>query len=285
MTTYKQAMEFLLNRTNYEQKQSTSYRHTDFKLDRMKQLLEELGNPQCIPSIHIAGTKGKGSTAHMVAACLHSAGHRVGLFTSPHLERYEQRIQIDGEMISESQLIEQTGTLKTAVETLRSKSDAHEPTFFELTTALAWLCFRDAKVEIAVMEVGLGGRLDSTNICHPIVTVITSIGIDHTEQLGNTITEIAREKAGIIKLGIPVISGCKLAEAQKVIRDKSQQLNCPLTEVDLDITYSSSESPQGDQVRHHIRIGERSISDLTLPLLGEHQIRNLATALGAIDAM
>ena len=284
MTTYQEAMEFLLNRTNFEQKQSTTFRHTDFKLDRMRLLLEELGNPQSLPSIHIAGTKGKGSTAHMVAACLQSAGHRVGLFTSPHLESYEERIQIDGIPITHQQLIEQTDILKVAVDRIRSLSESNELTFFELTTALAWLCFREANVEIAVMEVGLGGRLDSTNICHPLVTVITSIGIDHTQQLGDTITQIASEKAGIIKPRVPVVSGCRLPDAQVVIREKSQQLDCSLTEVDSQITYSVSDSSNG-LTNCSINVQNRCFTNLTLPLSGEHQVRNLATALGAIEAI
>jgi len=284
MKTYQNALDFLFNRTNFEREHASSFHHRDFKLDRMRALLEELGNPQTTPAVHIAGTKGKGSTAHMVAACLQASGLRTGLFTSPHLELYEERIRINGIPIDREEIVQLAGLLKSATRKLQNRDASLNPTFFELTTALAWLAFQSHDIQIAVMEVGLGGRLDSTNLCHPLVTAVTSIGLDHTQQLGSTIKEITIEKAGIFKTGIPVISGCVREESRKVIRQKSQQHHSRLWEVDRDIKIAESKNDKGEQVIH-VTSPERTHADLQLSLLGAHQIRNLAVALGILDCL
>ena len=194
---YRSALRFLLKRINYERNPVAAQTMRHFKLDRMRKLLDELGNPQQrVPVVHVAGTKGKGSTATMIAAVLSSAGFRTGLYTSPHLNCLEERWRIDGQNCTQRDLVELVNQLRPAVRKLEQQT-AVIPTYFELTTALAWLHFAKARTDIAVIEVGMGGRLDSTNICHPLISVITSISLDHTQQLGNTLAAIATEKAGI----------------------------------------------------------------------------------------
>ena len=284
MMTYQNAIDFLYNRTDFERKNASSYRHQDFKLERMRALLEELGNPNTIPAVHIAGTKGKGSTAHMVAAGLQASGIRTGLFTSPHLENYEERIRINGVPIDQSEVTHFVELLKIASDNLTSRVPSQNPTFFELTTALAWLAFQSHDIQIAVMEVGLGGRLDSTNLCNPLVTAITSIGLDHTQQLGDTIEQITAEKAGILKSGIPVISGCSRKGSQNVIRQKCDELQLRLWEINQDIQICNNMNSDGDSVIE-ITTPVREHKDLQLSLLGEHQIRNLAVAVAILDCL
>ena len=190
-------------------------------LERMRLLLEEIGSPELgLPIIHVAGTKGKGSTSAMIAAALSAAGFRTGLFTSPHLERIEQRLAIDGQACESVEFAALVERLRPAVEALDRRMAAGQagPTFFEITTAMAFLHFQRRKVQAAVLEVGLGGRLDATNVCQPAVSVITNISFDHTQQLGNTLAAIAGEKAGIVKPGVAVVSGVVEPEAREVIR-------------------------------------------------------------------
>src|SRR5262245_9616859 len=194
--TYEQALRFWFGRVNYEQR---SPRPSDLKLDRMRALLARLGDPhERLRIVHLAGSKGKGSTAAMLAAILRRAGYRTGLFTSPHLCKVEERIQVDSEPISPTELIHLLGDVQIAVERLEHHSEPALPvTFFEVATALGFLHFVRRRVEVAVVEVGLGGRFDSTNICTPLLSVITSISRDHTQQLGEQLASIAMEKAGI----------------------------------------------------------------------------------------
>ncbi|MBD3676692.1 MAG: bifunctional folylpolyglutamate synthase/dihydrofolate synthase [Planctomycetaceae bacterium] len=284
MTTYHEAIEFLLNRTNFERKHASTFQHRDFKLDRMRALLKELDDPHVIPAVHIAGTKGKGSTAHMVAACLQASGFRTGLFTSPHLENYEERIRIDGLPLEREDLVHYVEILQRATETLQSRDSRLNPTFFELTTALAWIAFRAQEVQIVVLEVGLGGRLDSTNLCHPLVTAITSIGFDHTQQLGNTIEKITAEKAGILKSGIPVVSGCTRDNARKVVRQKADDCSSRLWELQRDILAETIVDERGNTY-HNFQTPHRKYENLRLRILGAHQVRNLAVALGILDCL
>lgn len=172
-------------------------------------------------TIHVAGTNGKGSCSHSLAAILQAAGYRVGLYTSPHLVSFRERIRVDGEMIPEDYVVDFVAENRPFYEPLR-------PSFFELTTAMAFKFFADMGVDVAVIEVGLGGRLDCTNIISPILSVITSIGLDHTAILGDTLAQIAREKAGIIKLGVPVVAGKMDAEALAVVEAKAAEENAPL---------------------------------------------------------
>ncbi len=182
-----QALEFLLSRIDYERAAITSYSQWEFRLERMRDLLARLGNPQDkLRIVHVAGTKGKGSTSAMIAAALSASGYRTGLFTSPHLDRLEERIMIDGQPCSSADLIALVERVRPIVEQMDAESFASSrpadagPTYFEIITAMAFLHFAQASTDIAVVEVGLGGRLDSTNVCQPLVSVITSISFDHT---------------------------------------------------------------------------------------------------------
>src|ERR687898_925536 len=200
-TQYNQALDYLYSYVDYSLKHISELAKAEFNLDRMFAIMEELGNPQeTYPIIHVAGTKGKGSVAALCAAGLKAAGYRTGLYTSPHLWDYVERIQINGESISHEQLIELVEEVKPAV------AKIPKLTTFEITTAIGLLAFAKNDVNAAVVEVGLGGRLDATNIVMPKVSVITSLSYDHMAVLGNTLAEIASEKAGIIKEGIPVVS-------------------------------------------------------------------------------
>lgn len=238
LSTYQQALEFLYNRINYERVQGSAYSAGDFKLNRMRGLLQGLGNPQDrIPVVHIAGTKGKGSTAVMIASILRAAGYRVGLFTSPHISRFEERMTVNGSQPSESEIVELVNELLEPVAELDQELGGMNPTYFEITTAMAWQYFAQQQADIVVLEVGLGGRLDATNVCRPEACVITSISRDHTHLLGSEVQQIAREKAGIIKAGIPVISGVVNSPARDEIEDICQQRQAPLRQLECDFHY------------------------------------------------
>ncbi|MBC8290084.1 MAG: bifunctional folylpolyglutamate synthase/dihydrofolate synthase [Planctomycetes bacterium] len=260
--TAEQAIEFLHSRIDYE-RMSASLSASDFKLDRMRNLLRHLGNPQLdTPVVHIAGTKGKGSTAAMVSQILVEAGLRVGLFTSPHLDRFEERIRIDGVPIEAAELVELVNEVAIATAEIDSESGNLKPTFFELTTAIGWLAFRQRGVQIAVLEVGLGGRLDSTNICQPEVCAITSISRDHTHILGSQLSQIAAEKAGIIKPGIAVVCGQLPGEADAKVRQIAASQDSPV-------------------------VPPASEADVEIPshLAGDHQRQNAAVAVAIVKQL
>lgn len=285
---YEAALAFLYERINYEQLPREQYSAAGFKLDRMEALLDRLGNPQReLPAIHIAGTKGKGSTAAICAAVLASAGRRVGLFTSPHLSRFEERMRVNGSEPSPTEVVRLVRDVAAAAESLAAEGPERRPTFFEVTTALAWKHFQHAGAELVVLEVGLGGRLDATNICCPVATVITSISRDHTRLLGDTLAEIAREKAGIIKPGVPVISGVTDEPAAGVIAATARRAAAPLYRLGSDILCSEMTPDSGTsplpQWRARIRTPFREHPPLRIPLAGEHQIANTALALTAVD--
>lgn len=285
--TYDQAIAFLHSRINYE-RTSASLSATDFKLDRMRQLLERLGNPhERIPAIHVAGTKGKGSTAAMLAASLHQSGYTVGLFTSPHLEHFEERVQVNGRMIDADSLVRLVRVLAEVTAQIDSEMPGLNPTFFELTTSLGWLYFIQERVDVVVLEVGLGGRLDSTNICRPEVCVITTISRDHTHVLGSRLAEIAAEKAGIIKDCVPVVSGVLAPEAQEVIEQIAARRSAPLKQLNRDFSYSlrpntATDSP-GKQVVD-VRWDQETES-FELALLGQHQAHNTALVVAALHVL
>jgi dihydrofolate synthase/folylpolyglutamate synthase len=245
--------DFLLRRINYERTTTVPYLSADFKLDRMRRLMSLLGDPHLgLKAIHIAGTKGKGSTAAMVAQILQSAGHRTGLYTSPHLDRIEERIQIDGQPCPADRFQALANQVEPAVEKLDAEAaavGANGPTFFEVTTAMAFLHFAQANVAAAVLEVGLGGRLDSTNVCQPEVCIITSISFDHTRQLGGTLAAIAGEKAGIIKPHIPIVSGVVSPEPREVIATRAHELNAPLIQRGVDYDFPIPHSASGHPLR------------------------------------
>ena len=237
------ARRFLVERIDYERTQSMPCSEEAFKLDRMRELLRLLGNPyEGLPIVHVAGTKGKGSTSAMMAAVLSAAGFRTGLFTSPHLDRVEERMAIDGRPCSAEEFVELIEQVRPAVDVLDRVAADHEPpehgpTYFEIVTAMALCHFARRQVDAAVLEVGLGGRLDSTNVCTPRVSIITSISFDHTKQLGETLAAIAAEKAGIIKPGVPVVSGVTDEEPREVIRRIARECGSRLVELGVDFDF------------------------------------------------
>ncbi|WP_339727737.1 folylpolyglutamate synthase/dihydrofolate synthase family protein [uncultured Gimesia sp.] len=297
---YQHSLDFLFGRLNYERMGSTKYSTKDFKLGRMQALLEALGNPQSsVPTIHIAGTKGKGSTSVMIAEMLSAAGYRTGLFTSPHITQYEERILIDGKQIAPQQLVDQVSVLSQAVDQMQIDFGVGDmiPTFFELTTALAWMHFKQNEVDYAVMEVGLGGRLDSTNICEPLATVITNISYDHTALLGNTIEQITREKAGIIKAGIPVLSGVTQPEAIAVLEEVCEEKQAPLYLLNRDffiepvsgvgketvLTDTGHSTEEIPQQKIRVTTPWSVVDEMPVNLLGAHQATNAGVAVALLD--
>ncbi|MEK6751349.1 MAG: folylpolyglutamate synthase/dihydrofolate synthase family protein [Chloroflexota bacterium] len=297
-TAYNQALDYLYSFVDYSLKHSSELAKADFNLDRMFALMESLGNPQKkYPIIHVAGTKGKGSTSALCAAGLGTAGYTVGLYTSPHLLDYCERIQINGEPITHEQLAGLVEEIKPAV--LRVPF----LTTFEITTALAFMAFGKYGVDAAVFEVGLGGRLDATNIVTPKVSVITSLSYDHTAVLGNTLALIAGEKAGIIKNGVPVVSSPQKDEALEVLERVAKLKGCEFTLVGKDVKFELIESSlegqglavsyqrsafsgQMLQVEGQLSVvgGLSSVVRLQIPLLGNHQLENAATAYAALKA-
>src|SRR5512140_754924 len=221
--SYNSALDYLYSFVDYSLKHSSELAKADFNLDRMRALMAELGNPQdrC-PTVHVAGTKGKGSVCALIASGLQAAGMRVGLYTSPHLLDYNERIRINGEPVSHHDLVELVETIKPAVARIPKL------TTFEITTALAFIHFARQKVDAAVIEVGLGGRLDATNVITPRVAIITSLSYDHMAVLGDTLAKIAGEKAGIIKPGVPVVSSSQKQEALEVLEKVSAARGCEL---------------------------------------------------------
>src|SRR5215216_2283946 len=231
-TQYNKALDYLYSFVDYSLKHSSELAKAEFNLDRMFALMAELGDPQKqYPIIHVAGTKGKGSVSALCASALQAAGYKTGLYTSPHLWDYVERIQINGLPISHEQLIELVEEVKPAV------AKTPKLTTFEITTALGLLAFAKNDVNAAVIEVGLGGRLDATNIVMPKVSVITSLSYDHMAVLGNTLAQIAREKAGIIKKGVPIVSAPQEQEALEVIRRVAKAKNCSLTLIGEDVKF------------------------------------------------
>ncbi len=301
------ALDYLYGRIDYERLQAPS-RLYPFQLERMRRLLDALAladAPAATPApplVHVAGTKGKGSVSTMVAAMLTADGLRTGLYTSPHLVQLEERFRIDGRPCSSEELVALVDTVRRASEQIERPGKG-PATFFELTTAMAFQHFRNHRCEAVVLEVGLGGRLDSTNVCQPQVTAITSIGLDHQHILGDTIPEIAAEKAGIIKPGVPVISGVRHPEAAAVIETVAAEAGAPLWQIGRDFEIDASPrkpqdpsnltaaepgaaAPWGSQLDFHQRTdGLRSRRDWTLALEGTHQADNAAIALAIIDAL
>ncbi len=282
LDTYEQAIEYLYGRINFERIHSEAYTTGDFKLDRMRLLLERIGNPQeRIPAVHVAGTKGKGSTCTMIASILTQAGYRTGLYTSPHLIRYEERFVVDGVQPEPSAVVDLVNRIRPHVAAMDRLPARMHPTYFEITTALAWMYFEDCGVELAVLETGLGGRLDCTNLCRPLVTIITNISRDHTQLLGSTVREIAGEKAGILKDGVPVISGVSHPDAIDVIRTVSRERTAPLWLLGTDITQHCVQAAATES-RWQIDVPGQSFPSIPVSLRGEHQGANASLAIAAI---
>ena len=286
---YNKALDYLYSFVDYSLKHSSELAKAEFNLDRMFSLMEELGNPQSkYPIIHVAGTKGKGSVCALCASGLKVAGFKVGLYTSPHLLDYCERIQINGEPITHEFLVELVEEIKPAV------AKIPKLTTFEITTALGFLAFAKQGCNAAVIEVGLGGRLDATNIVTPRVSVITSLSYDHMAVLGDTLAKIAGEKAGIIKRGVPVVSSAQKPEALEVIQRVARLVESKMIIVDEEIKIEPlASSLDGQSLRlssfifplstPHFPLSKISNSlDLTIPLLGSHQLENAATAYAAL---
>jgi dihydrofolate synthase / folylpolyglutamate synthase len=292
---YEAAIDFLYSRINYERTGHASYSSDNYRLDRMRRLLELLGNPHLqYPVIHIAGTKGKGTTAMATTRLLQSCGFKVGTYTSPHLLRIEERIRFQSGPCSPTEFIGLVGRIREHAEIIEAEG-AGRPTFFEMTTAMGFLHFADKQCDAVVLEVGLGGRLDSTNVCQPTLCIITSISLDHQAQLGNTIGEIAGEKAGIIKPHVPVVCTARSAEARNVICNRADSLSSPIFLINRDFSVEwSSHSLSFDveerdwprkvaTVHYHTSIPQSWIqsSSWDIGLLGEHQADNIGAALTA----
>jgi len=358
--TLQEALDWLTSRIDYERTRRMPPAERSFQLDRMARLLALLGHPERqFPAVHVAGTKGKGSTSAMVAAILQAAGYRTGLYTSPHLEKLQERIRINGQMPTDPQMLEllnavwpavcqmdrQTGQqggsdtdlsvgseiqghcssepsfpvgprscqrlppiMRKGNSTDSSKwklPDTLEfpppsqgqpipsptgPTYFEILTAMGMLHFARQKVQLAVLEVGLGGRLDATNLCQPVVSVITSISFDHTQLLGNTLEAIAAEKAGIIKPGIPVVSGVTQPGPREVIRQVCQTHQAPWIELEKDFWYAYTPPRNLPRSAERGRMdfqyqgpgGPWRLEGVELNLLGRHQAANAAVALATV---
>ena len=289
-STHSAPLSFLYGRIDYERTAAPPPGLEGLRLQRMRDLLQRLGNPhQRLRIVHLAGTKGKGSTASLIGGVLTAAGHRVGLYSSPHLDRLEERICVDGTPCAAEELSGLIEQVRPAVEAMDAEKQPDEvgPTFFEITTALALLQFRQRAVDFAVLEVGMGGRLDSTNVCQPLITVITSISLDHTRQLGNTLAAIAGEKAGIIKPGVPVISGVVAPEPRDVIRGVAADRAAPLFELQRDFTFryrTPARQDDGSLGLGHFDFqdAETQFADVELGMPGEHQAANAALAVATL---
>lgn len=283
--TYDSALRYLFAHTDYEQMLRVRYNRDTFNLDRMQLLLKKLGNPhRKIRAVHIAGTKGKGSTATMLSEMLRACGHRVGLYTSPHVCDLRERIVVDGQKISQAAMARLICRAEPHIEKMASD----KPTFFEILTALAFCHFVDQEVDLAVVEAGLGGRLDSTNVLKPAVCGLTSISLDHTQQLGTTVAQIAAEKAGIFKVKTPAISVPQSPEARRVLRKAARSVGAELmfTGEDIEFSYRVESSRQdGCHTRICLTTPRSRFEHLAVPLIGEHQALNCGLALALLDEL
>ncbi len=280
-TTYNDALDYLFHFTDYERMHKVKKATSIFGLDRMTKILEHCGDPhEKLRTVHIAGTKGKGSTAAMLASILRSTGRSVGLYTSPHLLDIRERIQVDGEWIPEDAVTALLSRLHPYLEGATRDGDTYAPTFFEIFTTLAFLHFLERDVDVAIIEVGLGGRLDATNVVRPEACAITPVSFDHTDKLGTELSQIAGEKAGIIKKGVRVVSGVQQPEAMAAIRARAAELGAPVRVVGEDMAVTDG---PGDAFS--VRTWRRELGDLHLPLLGRHQRDNAATAVGLAELL
>jgi dihydrofolate synthase/folylpolyglutamate synthase len=293
--TYPEALNYLYSFVDYTLERSYRYTPDRFNLDRVRVLLRAVGDPhRSFRSIHVAGTKGKGSVSSLCASALRAAGYRVGLYTSPHLIRLTERIQVDGEEIGEATMAALLEELKPDVARIPGI------TMFEILTGLAFLHFARQKVDFAAVEVGLGGRLDATNVVEPRVAVITSLSYDHMHVLGNSLSDIAREKAGIIKRGIPLVLAPQQHEAERVVEEVARERGVPIIRVGRDWLYApgghdldrqsvfiwpASEQAHMDTFVATAGSEEWAPPRYEIPLLGYHQVINSAVAYAALDVV
>lgn len=272
LQTLAEAERYLEGFLNLERAHAFDYERLG--LARIRALLEALGHPEVgLPCVHIAGSTGKGTVALALESLLLAAGQRVGTYTSPHLETWRERFRVGGEPVSESQLDSTLRELLPAAERLRRDPDLR-PSFFDVSTALALLLFRELGVDAGVIEVGLGGRLDSTNVIHPRVSVLTSVQLEHTDKLGSTLEKIAFEKAGIMRARVPLVYGPLSSEALAVVMARAVAEDTPLYEVSSEVV---EESERG------LRLRLADGREIFAPVLGRHQATNLALAVSAAE--
>jgi dihydrofolate synthase/folylpolyglutamate synthase len=282
---YRQAEDYLNNFVNYEQIPGITYAPSDYSLRHVEELLDRMGNPQSAArTIHIAGTKGKGSVAAMIAQVLSRSGYKTGLYTSPHFHTLRERIAIDGILISEADFALAMAEVRPFIESMRQDTAFRQLTYFEALTALAFTHFHKRQVDFQVLEVGLGGRLDATNVvANPAVCIITPISLDHTQILGNSLEEIAREKAGIIKPGCWVVLSPQPVEAASVISNVCSEKKAKVVQVGKHITWHRI----GGDLHHQSLVinGKTCTYQVDIPLLGDFQLENAATAVAAIEVL
>jgi dihydrofolate synthase/folylpolyglutamate synthase len=274
---YQQTLDYLYSRLPmFTRVGAVAYKKD---LHNTAALCEHLDNPQNqFRSIHIGGTNGKGSTSHMLASILQEAGYKTGLYTSPHLVDFRERIRINGEMISKQFVVDFTEQTKEIIDELN-------PSFFEVTVGMAFSYFATSAVDIAIIEVGLGGRLDSTNVITPELSIITNISLDHTNLLGNTLAEIASEKAGIIKDRVPVIIGEYDNETADIFIDKARSTNSTINFADQNLNVRDI-SFHSDTLSMAVHDGSKNIyEDLKLDLTGSYQLKNVLTVIQAVEVL
>ncbi len=276
MITYAEALGYIYNLNKYGIK---------LGLNNISYLLFLLGNPhKNLNIIHIGGTNGKGSTAAMISSILQANGFKTGLYTSPHLVDFTERMKINSQNISQEKVCELLERIKPYIEEVSNTAGYNHPTFFEVITAMAFLYFYEEKVDFLVLEVGLGGRLDATNVCQPLISVITQIDYDHMDKLGNSLKEIAREKSGIIKSGEIVISSSQYDEAYNEIKKITDERNSPLFSIGKEINYQIKKTDIKGSI-FDLKGIYNEYKDLHVSLIGKHQVDNAATAIAAIEAL
>lgn len=276
-TSYKEALQYIESLTP-----NAKTGKREYKLDRVNKLLELMGNPQeSLKFIHIGGTAGKGSVSYLCAKILQEAGYKVGLHISPHIDRLNERIQFQGEYIPNKEFAELVGWIRPKIEQVGREHDGM-PTYFEAIVAMAFEHFKRKKADVAIVEVGLGGTLDATNVITPLVSVVTNIAFDHRGILGWTIGAIARNKAGIIKEGVPAVTGATQKDALEVIEKKAKKEHAPLTLIGKD-TKMKLKNSSVDGLVLDVKTEKNEYKNLKTPLLGEHQVLNIATALTALE--
>jgi len=280
---YSETIAYLHSLIDYEKIRLERYTPETHNLSRVEQLLAAVDNPHTrFPAVHIAGTKGKGSTTALCESCLRAAGYRTGFYVSPHLHTFRERIQVDRRKIAREQVIALVEEVRPLIERIPGV------TYFEAITAIGFLYFARSGVDLAVIEVGLGGRLDATNVLTPEVSIITSLSLEHMYLLGDTLVKIAYEKAGIIKPGVPAVSAPQRPEALTVLEAVSRERQAPLTEVGRDWQYEPGPADLDGQVFTARRItggGSELDGEYWMPLLGRHQLENGTSVIAALDIL